>query len=717
MVAPEAPGMEAPGMEAPGMGAPSAPVDEAMPEASPMEMPKPMDDVITDTEEMDMTEDNGGEMDMSLEFGGDFDDMANEDLIGLGDEGITINLPTEAVEALELLMDALKGQLGEGMIDETGDDILDVGDVTEDTVEEGGDEEIPGLVEDEEGPGPDETPEHEEAETPEFEAGEETEEEEGKDMLKHTEEQPQERPAVQPEEAKPMEVNPQIQAKPKPEPKLPVAESEEAQTKEASLDDHLYGMKHGTIKTYQNSLDSVFDGLMAQAEHAAQKTAAKTEGDVKKMEYKGASEGEKIKATPAQDTEGIGKVKDGGKMGHEDSFTTNVKAKPDVPRAQATLGDETAELTVSETGDLPTVPHGSPLMAGEQHFKPEKGNVVDGNQGGGPMTSAASSETPVKTAAKTSEGKDMDNTKKARIWTVSKEHKYYGAFMKKAEAGEEQVKLTDGMTYDLTVDQNDNVVLIAKCKPCGKPMEEEEDKDCSKKAQNSEEIKKESQTVTPKNVRKLEDDPDLNPSSGPGQGKTHADEKHSLGVDEKKPSEGMSEPSVPEAPEGGQLKREHTYTNDLDNPEYPAGGGSNPEYDTVEKYDPEKQEEILGKENDIAAMASRQEEATKIAGQLLKLNEITVDELPGKVKELSKASPELLADYQKLITKALGTKGLRRQASKDSVETPFLLKTSGVQDENSGDLKETVQSMFTLDKRNKDYRDLVDDKGSHELWR
>jgi hypothetical protein len=77
----------------------------------------------------------------------------------------------------------------------------------------------------------------------------------------------------------------------------------------------------------------------------------------------------------------------------------------------------------------------------------------------------------------------------------------------------------------------------------------------------------------------------------------------------------------------------------------------------------------------------------------------------------------MLADYQKLITKALGTKGLRRQASKDSVETPFLLKTSGTQDDNKSDLRETVQSMFTLDKSNEDYRKLSDDKGSHELWR
>lgn len=337
--------------------------------------------------------------------------------------------------------------------------------------------------------------------------------------------------------------------------------------------------------------------------------------------------------------------------------------------------------------------------------------------------------------------------KTARIWTVEKDHKYYGAFMKKANAGEQTVKLTDGVTYDLNVDQNDNIVLVAKKLPeefkenmeafkekhdkGGKEefkenqeaVEEihDDSKDCGKptkkkKAQNSK-TKKESQTVTPKNVKKLEDDTDLNPSSGPGAGKTHGDEKHSLGVDEKKPSEGMDEPDVPEAPNGGQLAREHTYTKDVDDPEYPAGGGSNPEYDTVEKYDPEKQEEILGKENDIAAMASSNEEAVKIAGQLLKLNEISIDELPSKVKELSKASPETLADYAKLIAKASGTKGLQRQASKDSVETPFLLKTSGAQDENKGDLKTGIQSMFTLNRRNEDYQDLVDDQGNHKLWR
>lgn len=685
------------------------------------EMPKPMDDVVTDPMEMDMTEDTNGDMDMSIEMGGDFDDMANEDLIGLGDEGITIKLPAEAMEALQVLMDALQGQVGDEMVDDFGDDALDMGDVTEDTVEEGedeegefGEEEIPGLADETgEGPGLDETPEHEEAETPEFEAGEEAEEEEGEDMEKPMLEKHTEEPAAK---GKPMEAKPE--AKPKPQPHNPMLAESDEETKTASLESNLMTMKRGTIKTYQSSLDSVFEGLLAQATAAATKTAAKTDTDVKKLEYKGAGEGSKVKVTPAQDSTEV-KFKDGGKMGAEEAFSTNVKTKPDIPRSDALMGDEGSDMKVSESGDLPSVPHGTKLMDGEEHYKPEKGNVVDGNQGGG-QTTSASSQKSVKTASKQKEEKDMAK-KTARVWTVSKDHKYYSAFMKKAEAGEEQVKLTDGMTYNMVVDQDDNIVLVAKKCNCGKPdcpFCGKESKPCkSMEAQNSKEIKKESQTKTPNNVKKLEDDKDLNPSSGPGAGKTHADEKHSLGVDEKKPSEGMNEPSVPEAPNGGQLTREHTYTNDLDEPEFPAGGGSNPEYDTVEKYDPEKQEQILGKENDIAAMASSNEEAVKIAGQLLKLNEITIDELPKKVKELSKASPETLADIKNLIAKASGMKGLRRQASKDSVETPFLLKTSGVQDDKSSDLKSAVQSMFTLNKRNEDYQDLVDDQGNHKLWR
>ena len=50
----------------------------------------------------------------------------------------------------------------------------------------------------------------------------------------------------------------------------------------------------------------------------------------------------------------------------------------------------------------------------------------------------------------------------------------------------------------------------------------------------------------------------------------------------------MSEPDVPEAPNQGQLEKEHDVTNDLDGPEVPAGGGQHPDYDTNEDFAPEK---------------------------------------------------------------------------------------------------------------------------------
>jgi len=243
-----------------------------------------------------------------------------------------------------------------------------------------------------------------------------------------------------------------------------------------------------------------------------------------------------------------------------------------------------------------------------------------------------------------------------------------------------------------------------------KSMKSKDMKDCKSMkdchAQNSEKINKinkESQTVTPKSVNKLEGDPDINQSSGPGQGKIHVDKSHSLGVDEKKPSEGMDKPSVPEAPNDGRLKREHTVECPKDGPTIPSGGGSHPEYDQVEKYDPEKQDQVLGKENDIAAVAAiRRDEAVKIAGQLLKLNQITIDDLPRKINELSKATPEIIKHYETFIRQASSSKGLRKSASLEALEAPIVQKTAG-QDETQSGLKENVQNLFTLSKRNQDY--------------
>jgi len=278
------------------------------------------------------------------------------------------------------------------------------------------------------------------------------------------------------------------------------------------------------------------------------------------------------------------------------------------------------------------------------------------------------------------------------VWTVPEGHQHYDALKKKADAGEKIVKLQDNNKYDMIQDQNGNLILIA---------------------QKPEEIKKESQTVTPNKVDSLEKDPDINQSSGAGKGKVKEDKTHSLAVTEQKPSEGMEAPDTPEAPNAGQLAREHTVDNKLDGPEIPAGGGSNPEYDQVEKYDPEKQDQLLGKQNDIAAMASH-DEAVKIAGQMLKANLITIDELPNKVNELSKATPEALRDYENMLHTASAEKGMQKEASSDAVETALVQKTTGTE---TATLKDDIQSLFRLDGRNRDHERYANEQGNLRLFR
>lgn len=737
MAAPTAGPMSTPGGPAKPMSVPGGPPKPMMggtEEASPMlgEMPKPMDEpVITDEMEgpaMGMMDGMDGMMhgmdgmdgDMGME--GMDNGFSFGDEMGVGEEGnfVTLKLPMEDAQALhDALMSALQGDFGDEMIDTTGDqgfgeepgmtdaitegpvgtdglgedmgegeDLDDVSEVTEGTVDDDDhDSDIPGLSDNQDlGNGDDivkesepesEDSEPEKEEKPDF-GGEKSDDDsdDSKDMQMQNNPKKKMRQAASGQMVKEAQV--------------------QTDTNGSKLDDMLYSMKSGTIRTRNDALNSVFDGLIRQAKLAAK------DNDVKKLDYKGADEGSKVKKTPAQDSTGF-KFKDGGKMGHEESFSTNVKDTPDVPRKKQLLGDEGSEMGVDESKDLPTVPHGSSLMDGEEHYKPEKGNLVDGNQGG---QKAASKSSVLKREANSNKKKE-NTMNKTKVWTVAQGQKYYDTFLKRAQTGQSEVKLTDGHTYDMTIDQNDNIILIAK--DCSMPTKKKDmkkkdmGKDMGKNCEDSEKIKKESQSTNLNRVKSLVDDPDVNQGSGPGKGKTHADKPHSLGVDEKKPSEGMQEPSVPKAPGGGQLSREHTYDNKLDGPNIPAGGGMNSEYDQNEKNTPEKQDQVLGKENDLAAMAAKRDEAVKIAGQLLKANLITVDQLPSKINELSKATAEILVDYQNMLRTASDNKGMRKQAAADSVENLNVIPRTAPSKDNKSELKNNVQELFTLNKRNKDF--------------
>jgi hypothetical protein len=751
--------------------------------ASPIEDATSIGDDLSGGEEFS---DDFGTDDIDLGFGG-----AGEGDMGMG-ETVTLEIPAEAVDAIQTLFDALQGQIG--AVDTTGDlDMGEVGDIGEPDLglENGGDEipgieetedsGIPGLMEDqgEEIPGvEDDSVEHEESETPAEEIEEhlpggeesgdtesETEADEGSDkpdFLKGDDDTDDDGDDDGPDGGggKPV-IKKHTEDKGCAAPMCQKSESEEGQEKVASLDRFLSGMKTGTMKRTQDALDSLFDGIIRQAELGKE---AKEADDVKKVEYKENKEGDKVKVKPAQDAEGIGKIQDKGKIGHEEKFDAK---KPDVPREKQLLGDEGKDMGVSESEDLPTVPHGGSLMDGEEHYKPEQGNVLDGNQGG----KKASSKSNVKIAAAsckcgnpvckckckeggectckpnkeakkqkgvTYEGKHYDtnpwavchttvdkkedpdkyercvqdvkeksadmpkkekdmaqaesnkNVKTAKVWTIAEGHKHYSALSKKAASGQTTVKLQDGITYSLMRDQNQNFILIA---------------------QNSDEIIKESQTVTVNRVKSLEDDPDINQSSGPGKGKVKGNQTHSLAVDEKKPSEGMSEPSIPEAPDGGQLKREHTYDNKLDMPEIPAGGGMNSEYDKNEKNTPEKQDQMLGKNNET--YATDDSEAIKLASRLAKANLITLDEIPDKVAMFRRFTPEQMKDYEDLLKKASTSKGMQKEASVPDTEVPNMTKSPT---ESEPTLQEGIQSLFKLEQRNKDYERYSSERGDHRLF-
>lgn len=647
---------------APAMGPTPTPAPSGMAPGGPVSnVVKPMESPF-DNQVSEGTEGPG-----DSSFGLDIGHMAPDADLGFGDDMVTIKLPHDAMHALQTLMQALQGQIDPSMIDDTGDlfggddnegipgdevgnnDILDIGDSEEivdsddndndddntppsggsddDSTEENGDSGIPGLSDDSD----DELIKNS---LPESDDSDNSEKSDNSDEKKDESWDDKEDSDSDIFAQKETEMN------------------KEAQTK---FDSFLSSMKRGSVRTQAGALDNIFEGILRQAK------ITKAAEEIKKVKSTD-SKSSKIKVSPAQDSSSIGKVQDNGTLGHEEPFSKGISKKPDVPRGDALIGDESKDLKISETEDLPSVPHGSGNMEGEKHYKPEQGNVVDGNQGN-------------KHASKKCNCK-KENCKECKkacmasgvTFTVKPGQQYYSSLQKKAQSGENNIQLTDGNFYNMSIDKNNNIIL-AQVK-----VERMEDG--------------------------LADDPDLNPKSGPGAGKTHDDSTHSLAVDEKKPSEGMNKPDVPQAPNGGQLSREHSSEVPKDGPEIPTGKGMDPEKDKNKELEPEKTNRTLG--NDTYVGASN-DEAMKIAGQMLKANLISIDDLPNKVQELSKSTPEIRADYKKLIAQAYDTKGMKKEASINTSEIVFNNPTNDTNDSKS---KNTIGDLFTLSKRNNDYANL-----------
>jgi hypothetical protein len=281
---------------------------------------------------------------------------------------------------------------------------------------------------------------------------------------------------------------------------------------------------------------------------------------------------------------------------------------------------------------------------------------------------------PCSKPAKKEKGKDC-TMKACKAYRVGPEHKMYVPLLQKGAKGQTNVKLADGNSYSFKMDEENNIILTAE---------------------NYEKIKKESQTVSPKKVDSLADDSDITP--------VQSDKTHEFAADEKKPSEGLNEPIVPEAPNDGRLQNEHTVTKAKDGPEIPAGGGMNADYDQNEKNKPEKLDQMLGKSNEVVAST---DEATKIAGQMLKANLISVDELPDTVRKLAKATPDILTDYRKQIV-ASESRGLQKEATAGAVESLPIAASESPKVEMK--FNEVVQGLFTLNNRNEQYEKYMQQK-------
>lgn len=631
---------------------------------------------------------------------GDTDDTGpelgspDENIEGMGDEpgnldigleGNVVTLLQDIAEDLMQLTQALQGKVGDNMIDNTPEDeSLNVHDITENTVESP----LENMEENTE-----ESPIEEEFDIPGV-----ADETQGGDIVKESE--PKEKPCskMMPQNRGPKHLSPQHTEE------TSQSDSEEKENKEAAtaLNNLLYSMKPKTIKKASQALDDIFEGLMKQA--ALAKSAK--EQDIKKVQYKNSSES-KIKEQPAQESKDIGKIQDGKAIGHEEPFKAD---KPNIPRGDSLLGDEGPEKKLDDK-DRPTVPHDAPLMEGEEHFEPEQGNVVDGNQGG---KKAKLQSKPIKTAQackckcgnpackcncgnpKCGNPCSGDKSKpcdkkcaETKNLVVNPGHRLYKVLTKKLADGTSNIKLTDGKTYVLSSDSKKNIVLSEKI------------------VKNI----KESQTISPRKVDTLVDDADLNAT-----GKTHVDKPHSLAVDEKKPTEGLNQPEVPEAPNAGQLSREHTYDNKLNGPTIPAGGGMNSEYDQNTKNTPEKTDELLGKVNDLGAKAETKELAVKVAGKLLKANKISIDDLSNKIDELSKKSTsEIFDEYDKAMKIAADSRGLlEKKASNESVENIGIVQKSKP---NQINLSDQISDLWTLERRNKDHEKYMAQKGDLNLFR
>jgi hypothetical protein len=136
-------------------------------------------------------------------------------------------------------------------------------------------------------------------------------------------------------------------------------------------------------------------------------------------------------------------------------------------------------------------------------------------------------------------------------------------------------------------------------------------------------------------------------------------------------------------------------------PSVPAGGGMNPKYDHDKKNSPEKETEIKGTViagSDEETLAIRKAEATRVAGRKLKAGKITIDDLAAEIEKLSRYDVSDLRDLENSIFGAV-KKGLDTVAK--GSERALIISEKSNYKNPSSELKDSIQSLFNLDKMNK----------------
>jgi hypothetical protein len=200
------------------------------------------------------------------------------------------------------------------------------------------------------------------------------------------------------------------------------------------------------------------------------------------------------------------------------------------------------------------------------------------------------------------------------------------------------------------------------------------------------------------NVGKVADDKDLADSGNPRKPSESAD----MGKIDDNSLMGHEKETINEVPKA-----------EKDGPSIPVGGGRNEKFDKNEKNTPELQTAVKGTViagGDAESLAARKEAAIKVAGRKLKAGLITIDKLASEIEKLTRYEASDLKDIEASLFGA-SKKGFDTVAK--GTEKPLVISEKSNQRKVAQELKDSIESLFTLSKSN----DLAQDDPNFELKR